>query len=135
MGLVSVQTFRDYGPAGSFVDVDDGVILWHLDAAERTVASYIGKHGYEALTAADSDFTLAIFKMTTWDLLVGVRGVNPADAGHMAAKMARDEAVAWLKDVQKGYANISGATPARSATGTARVFVTAQSDGSNTRGW
>lgn len=137
MSIVAASDFTTYGPAAAFTDVADATITWYLDAAERLIHSYVGDRGYEALTAADADYVLAVFKIATWDMMVGVRGVNPADPGHAALKMARDEAVSWLKDVAKGAANISGATPARKATGTARVFSSAPTndDGTQTRGW
>lgn len=133
MAIVTVDDLRDYGPGAAFVDVADGVLEFHIDAAEKTVASYIGERGYQALTAADSDYKLAILKMVTWNIIVSVRGVNPADPAHAALKMQYDEARSWLRDVQKGEANISGATPARARTGTSRVFSTG--GGSGTRGW
>jgi hypothetical protein len=137
MGIVAASTFLTYGPAAAFEEVPEDTIDWYLDAAERVIFSYVGNRGYEALTASDSDYTLAVFKIATWDMMVGVRGVNPADPAHAALKMARDEAVSWVRDVGKGVANISGATPARKATGTARVFSSAatNSDGTRTRGW
>lgn len=133
MAIVTVDDLRDYGPGAAFVDVADGVLEFHIDAAERTVASYIGERGYQALTDADSDFKLAILKMVTWNIIVSVRGVNPADPAHAALKMQYDEARSWLRDVQRGEANISGATPARARTGTSRVFSTG--GGAGTRGW
>lgn len=133
MGIVTAADFLDYGPASSFASLTEAQITWYLDAAERVIASYVGSRGYDALTAGDSDYTLAVFKIATWDLLVGVRGANPADPAHAACKMARDEAIAWVRDVAKGAANISGAAPAREKTGTARVFAPSTTDG--TRGW
>ncbi len=133
MSIVAASTFLAYGPAAAFEDVPEATIAWYLDAAERLIASYVGNRGYEALTAADSDYTLAVFKISTWDMMVGVRGVNPADPAHAALKMQRDEAVAWVRDVAKGEANISGATPARKRTGTPRVRYPSSGEGS--RGW
>jgi hypothetical protein len=137
VSIVTASQFTTYGPASAFADVGADVITWYLDAAERLIFSYVGSRGYEALTAADADYTLAVFKIATWDMMVGVRGVNPADPAHAALKMSRDEAVAWIKDVAKGTANISGATPTRTKTGTARVFSSSplNDDGTRTRGW
>ncbi len=136
MALTTAATFRLYGPAASFVDVPDDTVDWYLDAAERRIASLIGKRGYAELTAADSDFTLAVFEIATWKLMVGVRGVNPSDPAHLALKAGHDEAMSWIKSVAKGEANISGATPARARTGTARAFSSApvNDDGTQTRG-
>jgi hypothetical protein len=133
MSIVTVSDVRTYGPGAAFTNLTDGQVQFYIDAAESQLASYIGSRGYEALTAADNDYKLSILKVVTWDLMVGCRGVNPADPAHAALKMSRDEAVAWWKDVQKGTANISGATPARKRTGTARVFSTGS--GSGTRGF
>lgn len=137
MALTSSATFRSYGPAASFVDVPDATIDWYLDAAERRIASLIGKRGYAELTDADTDFTLAVFEIATWKLMVGVRGVNPQDPAHLALKAGHDEAMAWVGKVAKGEANISGATPARAETGLARAFSPAPTndDGTQTRGW
>lgn len=137
MALTDASTFRSYGPASSFVDVDDSVIDWYLDASERRIASLIGSRGYAELTAADTDFTLAVFEIATWKLMVGVRGVNPADPAHLALKAGHDEAMSWVKSVAKGEANISGALPARKRTGTASAFSSAPTndDGTQTRGW
>ncbi|MGL4442648.1 MAG: hypothetical protein ACRCU1_03415 [Alsobacter sp.] len=135
MALTSAATFRSYGPAASFVDVPDGTINWYLDAAERRIASLIGKRGYSELTDADTDYTLAVFEIATWKLMVGVRGVNPQDPAHLALKAGHDEAMAWVGKVAKGDANISGAEPARGATGAAGVISTLETTGTSERGW
>lgn len=134
--ITSVANFRSYGPGAAFVDLTDGQIEFHLASAEGMALGYIGGRGYDAaIASADKDLQTAIFKIAAWDLVVGVRGVNPADPGHASMKMQRDEAVSWLKDVARGLANLAGASaPARARTGTASIVSTSDDD-ETSRGW
>ncbi len=135
MSIVSVESYRSYGPAAAFVSLSDATIQWYIDAAERFAESYLSNRGYDLLTAAANDFAILIFKIVTWDLLVGVRGVNPADPAHAAAKMSRDEAIQWLRDVADGKANLgTGVEPARVRTGTAAIIPGSSTD-TDLRGW
>jgi hypothetical protein len=122
MATVTVDDYRDFGPGASMVDLSDAVVGFYLQGAEDLAASYIGQRGYDTLTTTGNDYKGAVFKIATWDLLVNVRGVNPADPAHAAVKVSRDEAVAWLRDVAKGVANLVGALPVRTSAGMASVF-------------
>lgn len=139
MSTVSVEDFRATGPGASFGDDDESAIQWHLEAVEAKFASYIGSRGYDnVIASAGLDYQLAVIQVATWNLMVAVRGVNPADPAHAALKIQHDEAMSWVRDVASGKANLdTGAAPARKRTMTARVFSALDdtSDNDGTRGW
>ena len=140
MSVTTPAEFLANGPGAAFEDLDESVVQYYLDGAEQLAASYLVGRGYGPIATAGNDYRIAIFKIASWDLMTGVRGVNPADPAHAGLKMARDEAVAWLRDVARGIANLGGAAAARVPHGTAAVFGPIDSLGSaldsdGTDGW
>jgi len=129
----TIYSLRDYGPGAAFASLSDPVLTAYLGAASAFVSSYLRERGYDAEVATyGPDLEFAVYRIATWDLMVGVRGVNPADPAHAALAKNRDDAVMWLRDVAKGVANLAGAAPARRAQAVASVVSTT---GEPTRGW
>lgn len=117
-------------------DVPASVLNAHIEAASSLADSYIGMRGYDLpLTTWGLDVTQSVCRIAAWTLLVSYRGINPDDPAHEALSKAHDAAVAWLRDVAKGVANISvvDATPARRRVALAEaISVDANED---TRRW
>jgi hypothetical protein len=128
---------RTLGPGGAtFSDLDDSTLEFYLSAASEKFDSYVGKRGYDvALSTYGLSLELSVYQVASWMLLVGVRGVNPADPAHAALAKSHDDAVLWWRDVAKGLANLKGDAPARLSTGTARVISTTSCGTGSTRGW
>lgn len=129
----TVNSLRDYGPGAAFVGLDDVLLEKYLLGASDFASSYLREHGYDAEVATyGTELELAVYRIATWDLMVSVRGVNPADPAHAALAKTRDDAERWLRDVAKGVANLAGAAPARRATAVASVVSVPTEP---TRGW
>ncbi len=133
MSVLSVADFRTYGPGPAVSSVDDAVIQFWIDSAEKTASGLVGKRGYEDLIAtAAEDFKGAIIAITTWNVMRLVRGVSPLDPAHDALKEAHKEGMAFFERVAEGRANL--ASPAtRTTTGMAEVF--SGSEETEDRGW
>lgn len=131
----TVDEFAVYGlPSASWSDIVDADVETLIEARSAIVDGLIHARGYEApLTVWGKDLTVLICRLVAWDLLVHLRGVNPADPAHAALALQADKAETALREVVKGYRNLTGTTPARAETGTARVFSSSSSTGS--RGW
>jgi hypothetical protein len=120
--ITSAASFRTFGPGAALVDLSDAVLERHLLAAEEELGSYLLNRGYPEFDTGTVAYQTAIFNVAAWRIIVSVRGANPTNPGHEALKMARDEAIAWVRDIQRGRANLVGSgAPARSDTGLAGV--------------
>lgn len=72
-----------------------------LEARSRFVGGYLAAAGYTLpLVAWPADVTLCVCKLVAWDLMAGQSGIQPDQPGDATWKELRDEALAWLRDVQ-----------------------------------
>lgn len=97
----------------------------HLQAASATADSYIAQRGYTVpLAAWGDDLRSAVSRIAAWAIVTGDRGIDPENRSHIALMKNRDDAIAWLRDVAKGTANLNVAvtSPDRKRAGVARVF-------------
>lgn len=79
-----------------------------LDECSAFADSYItGRVPELPLATWGLDLRGACARMAAWKLLQGLRGYDAAGAGN-SYKQAYDEALAWLRDVSKGHAKVSG---------------------------
>lgn len=100
-----------------------------LDEASAFADGYIaGQTQGLPLTAWEADLRGAVARIAAWRLLQGLRGYDAAGVGN-SYKMARDEAVQWLRDVSAGKVKISGGNTAPAQTTGARVSTR------ESRGW
>ena len=82
-----------------------------LVAASGVVDSYYGGRYALPLTAWDVPTTQATCKIAAWFLLSSTRGFNPAAGGDQAVRAGYEDAMRWLRDVQKQQAH-PAVTPA-----------------------
>ena len=138
MPIVELAEFRAFDALGAFTELSDSLVEAELLHAEEMLFSFTDGRGYSSVTDANVAVHRAICKVARVELL-GIRGVNPADAGHAMAILERDNAVKWFRDsIASGKANLTGTNaPTRTAAGIARAFSSAPTndDGTQTRGW
>lgn len=109
-----------------------------LRAASSVADSYIASRGYATpLSDWGDDLRASVARIAAWSILTNLRGVNPEDPAHMAVRLGQQDAMAWLRDVSKGTANLDSrlTVTARTSPGVAQAFVTVSDDGEGTRGW
>lgn len=100
-----------------------------LDEASAFADGYIaGQTQGLPLTTWGADLRGACARIASWRLMQGLRGYDAAGAGN-SYKMARDEAVQWLRDISAGRVKISGGNTAPTQTTGARVSTR------ESRGW
>lgn len=118
----TVNSLRDFGPGAAFANLADAVLAKHLDSASEKALSYLRVGGYEeALTTYGPNVEMEVYRVATWTIIAGQRGVNPADPAHVSLRLAHDDALAWFRHLAKNDARLAGEAPARRATGTASV--------------
>lgn len=129
-----VADFAIYGlRAEVTADIDPAVILAHLTNASRVADSYIGNRGYPLpLTAWGDDLRAAVCRIAAWTVLV-FKGTTPDEPTAMSVSKSRDDAIAWLRDVAKGVANLDlvTTTPARGSNGMISLITSDEPS----RGW
>jgi hypothetical protein len=130
----TLEDFAVFGlPVAAWGDLISADVERAIQGRSAIVDGLIRARGYSTpLTEWGDDLRVIVCKLAAFDVLVHHRGVNPADPAHAAIVMAHDQAEKALREVVKGYRNLSDAEPARAESGTARVFST---NGTTSRGW
>lgn len=135
--MASYATLADFDiwglPPTNTAGLDPTMIEGHLSSASRLADSYIGARGYALpLTQWGEDLRSAVCRIAAFTVLVS-RGINPDEPMIQATSKSRDDAIAWLRDVAKGIANLDQVqtTPARSGAGLIAFYTSSTED----RGW
>lgn len=101
-----------YGlPEEATVGLSSDELSAHIDAAEALADSYIGARGYDVpLPTPDAGLKSAVGRIAGFAVL-STRGLMTENAAHMTLMKGRDDAVAWLRDVAAGKANLASGAP------------------------
>lgn len=97
-----------YGPAsGALEDIDSATKEAALDAACDVANGYLGNAFVLPITAHGADLTRHVVAIAVWDLMTGVRGMNP-DGSDETIRMRYDDAIRWLERVADGRLRPAG---------------------------
>lgn len=98
-----------------------------LEAASRVADSYLAARSSVPLSTWGTDLRAAVCQLAAYDLLTKIGFDSPGDGSSF--RQRRDDALAWLRDVSKGVAVISGGATTPAPIAAARVST------SDPRGW
>ena len=124
--------------SGIGADVTDAELDHYLQAASELADSYLANRRYVLpLTQWGNDLRSAVARIAAWNYLTTARGIDPVAGGHSALEKNHDAAIAWLRDVSKGIANLNVAatSPVRKRHAVPQVISDDYENGEKTRGW
>lgn len=103
-----VAGLNAYGvkPAAYPADITDPVKLDHLTKASSIADSYIRKRYGLPLSSYGADLSAAVYAIATFTLLRR-RGFDPTNPADQLVVKGNDDAIAWLRDVAKGLAELA----------------------------
>lgn len=136
MSYADLEDLASFGlTANATTGLDTTELERQLEAASSLADSYMGGRGYDLpIHHWGSDLRSAVARIAAWQVIVHHRGVNPSNPAHAALAKSHDDAIAWLRDVAAGKANLSGRNnQQRGDTGTIASF--AVDSGEELRGW
>lgn len=120
----SVADFKNRTTERAYSGMSDAFILAHLTDASELADAYLSQRGYEVpLTTVGNDLKGAICKIALYTAMTAY-GYNPNSQAEEAVRMQYEDAMAFLRDVAKGVANLNTAitVAARTANGVAEVI-------------
>lgn len=121
MAYITPVELNQYGvSSAALTGVDSASIDAALEAATDEAETILRDRGYEIpIVNPSPKLKRAVAAIAAWDLVAGIRGVNPEDPSHAALAKMRDDNVDWLRKIAKGGSNLS---QTRTATGVATVI-------------
>lgn len=137
--MAQYAEIADLGRYGLPLAALDGLVPEDIDAqlaqASEIADSYISGRGYTLpLAKWGDDLRGCVCRIAAYEILVHNRGIAAEGEAHAAIEQSRNSAIAWLRDVAKGVANLSEQfTGARSRPAVMQAFVSDTSE--DTRGW
>jgi phage gp36-like protein len=114
-------------PSAALAAFSSGDQLAALERASRVADSYIRSRSAVPLGTWGADLRAAVCDLAAYQLLTRL-GFDSADEGS-AFRKRFDDALAWLRDVAKGVASVSGDATTPAPTPAARVRTSPR------RGW
>lgn len=115
-----------FGPVpAAIASLDDATKTDHLVKASGLALSYIKKRYALPLMQWGDDLRGAVVAIASWTLLC-TRGANPANAADVTVKERHDNALAWLRDVAKGLAELVDVVDSSAAPGVAAPLTSSE---------
>lgn len=97
-------------------------------AASDLALSYVAKRYATPLVSYGDDLKRAIAHIAAWDALA-LRGFSPVAGSDASIERRHDNAIAWLRDVARGLAELQGVTDATPTINEAAPLVTSGEHG------